>query len=156
MFTLDHVHEIDATAETVWAVLTDFPAYGEWNPFIPEARCDLRVGGAIEMRVCLGGASPRFQREWVVDLEPGHLFGYGMKPFPLGTLRSHRVHRIEPLGERRCRYHSHFEIHGWLEGLVLKLYRPAFERGFGEMSAAVKARAEALDAKSSRAFDEHG
>jgi len=30
--------DIDATAERVWQVLTDLPAYGEWNPFIKAPR----------------------------------------------------------------------------------------------------------------------
>ena len=80
----------------------------------------------------------------MAELEPGRLFVYGMKPIPFGALRSRRSHRIEPLGEGRCRYHSHFEIEGWLEGLVLRLYRPAFEKGFADMSDAVKSRAEGL------------
>jgi uncharacterized protein YndB with AHSA1/START domain len=29
--------EIQAPAERVWAVLTDFGAYHEWNPFIYQA-----------------------------------------------------------------------------------------------------------------------
>jgi uncharacterized protein YndB with AHSA1/START domain len=29
--------DIDATPERVWQVLTDLPAYAEWNPFITRA-----------------------------------------------------------------------------------------------------------------------
>ena len=28
--------DIDATPERVWEILTDFAAYPQWNPFMPE------------------------------------------------------------------------------------------------------------------------
>ena len=143
MFTLDHQRDIDAPLETVWQVLTDFPRYGEWNPFVPEVRCDLRVGGAIEMQVMLT-AKPQFQREWISELTPQQTFGYKMKPMPLGAMRSHRWHRLTPLADGRTRYASHFEIHGWMQFLVLGLFRKGLERGFLGMTDALKARAEAL------------
>ena len=62
MFTIDKTLEIEAPAATVWQVLTDFAAYGQWNPFVPECRCELKPGGAIEMQVQLM-AKPQFQRE---------------------------------------------------------------------------------------------
>lgn len=143
MFQLDHTLEIDAPAETVWKVLTDFQSYGEWNPFTVSAKCDLKPGGAIEMQVKLM-AKPQFQREWIREVTPGQGFSYAMKPMPLGALRSFRSHRIEPVSATHCRYRSHFEIQGWLEGLVLALFRGAFERGFGGMSQGIKSRAESL------------
>lgn len=143
MFVLDHTLEIDAPAATVWTVLTDFAAYGQWNPFVSECRCDLRPGGALDMRVHLG-KRPQTQREWIADLQPGRGFSYRMKPIPLGALRSFRSHRIEVIDERRSRYHSHFEIDGWLQPLILALFRGGLERGFAGMSEALKQRAESL------------
>ena len=40
--------EIDAPASVVWAVLTDLPRYGEWNPFCVSADSTLEIGGADE------------------------------------------------------------------------------------------------------------
>jgi len=42
--------DIDATPERVWQVLTDLPAYAEWNPFIAEASGTLAVGERLLMR----------------------------------------------------------------------------------------------------------
>ncbi len=143
MFTIDRTLDIDAPAAVVWAVLTDFANYGQWNPFVPEACCDLRPGGAIEMQVKLG-AKPQFQREWIVSVEPGRSFRYSMKPVPLGALRSLRVQTVEVIDDNHCRYTSHFEIAGWLQALVAAALGGAMRRGFEGMALGLKARAEQL------------
>jgi uncharacterized protein YndB with AHSA1/START domain len=43
--------DIDATPERVWQVLTDLPAYAEWNPFITEAGGAFVVGERLSVRV---------------------------------------------------------------------------------------------------------
>ena len=145
MFTLDLQRDIDAPPAVVWQVLTDFARYGEWNPFVPEARCDRRVGGAIEMQVMLTG-KPQFQREWVSELAPGVMFGYRVKPVPMGTLRSHRIQRLTPLANGGTRYHSHFELGGWLGSAIARLMRKGLTRGFTGMADGLKVRAEAVHA----------
>jgi len=42
---------IAAPIDTVWAVLADFPRYGEWNPLCREITVDPVAGGAVAMRV---------------------------------------------------------------------------------------------------------
>ncbi|HEY0975505.1 MAG TPA: SRPBCC domain-containing protein [Solimonas sp.] len=146
MFTIDRTLEIDAPVETVWAVLTDFSRYGEWNPFVPEARCELRPGGALEMQVKLRGeqGKSQFQREWVNAVTPGRSFSYSMKPVPLGTLRSLRVQTLHPLDDGRTRYVSHFEIDGWLQPLVARSFGAGMRSGFEGMALGLKRQAEAL------------
>ncbi|TFV87824.1 SRPBCC domain-containing protein [Blastococcus sp. CT_GayMR16] len=41
--------DIDATAESVWQVLTDLPAYAEWNPFITKAAGTFVVGDRLSV-----------------------------------------------------------------------------------------------------------
>ena len=43
--------DIDATAERVWQVLADLPAYAEWNPFVTEADGALVVGSRLSVSV---------------------------------------------------------------------------------------------------------
>jgi uncharacterized protein YndB with AHSA1/START domain len=146
MFTIDRTLEIDAPADVVWAVLTDFSRYGEWNPFVPEARCDLRPGGAIEMQVRLR-EKPQFQREWVNSVGPGQTFSYSMKPVPLGALRSERIQTVEALADGRTRYTSHFEIAGWLQPLITGIFGDGMRKGFEGMALGLKQRAEAEAAR---------
>ncbi|WP_024805086.1 SRPBCC domain-containing protein [Nocardia sp. BMG51109] len=141
-FVIDDSVDIDAPAEVVWKVLTDFAGYGEWNPFVRACHSTLEPGAAIDMRVRLVGSRPMNQREWVRTHTPGTEFSYSMKPVPLGALHSMRSHTLTPLADGRCRYASHFEIGGWLQPVVAATLGTALRRGFGGMTEAVKQRAE--------------
>ena len=143
---IDHTLEIAAPAERVWEVLTDFDAYGDWNPFVVQASASLEVGAAMDMRVRVLPFMTQGQREWITSVEPGRGFCYGLAKNALGALNSERCHRVLPQGEGRCRYESRFAIEGWLSGIVKGLLGGQLRRGFGEMSAAVKTRAESLAA----------
>lgn len=43
--------DISATPQHVWEILTDFPRYAEWNPFIREAAGEARVGSSLSLRM---------------------------------------------------------------------------------------------------------
>jgi hypothetical protein len=42
---------IHASPEKVWAILTDFKAYPNWNPFIKSVDGDVHVGNKIKVRL---------------------------------------------------------------------------------------------------------
>lgn len=141
---MDDVVEVDAPAEVVWSVLTDFDRYGDWNPFITRCRADLTVGAPIEMTVGQLAPRPIRMREWIRSVTPGREFTYSMKPIPLGALRSKRSHSLTSLPGDRTRYESHFELDGWLSPLVRLLFGRGFARGFPGMTTAAGREAERL------------
>ncbi|WP_019926263.1 SRPBCC domain-containing protein [Nocardia sp. BMG111209] len=143
-FVIDESVEIGASAEIVWQVLTDFGAYGEWNPFALECRTTLRPGEPIDMLVQLTGSQPRKQREFIRTHTPGTEFSYSMKPIPLGALHSLRTQTVTPVSADHCRYHSHFELAGWLQPVVAASLGAAMRRGFAGMTAGLRERAEKL------------
>jgi hypothetical protein len=63
---------IEAPASVVWDVLTDLPAYPEWNPFILSISGDLRQGGRLSTRIQPPGGRAMSFRPTVTVLEPGH------------------------------------------------------------------------------------
>ncbi|WP_067893710.1 SRPBCC domain-containing protein [Nocardia vaccinii] len=142
-FVIDDTVQIDAPAEVVWQVLTDFPRYPEWNPFCVTAESALEPGAPIVMGVRLLGPRAMTQRERIRSVTPGTGFSYSMIPVPGGALHSLRSHTLTPLDDRRCRYDSHFELGGWLAPVVTGLLGGALRRGFGAMTAAVAERAAA-------------
>lgn len=142
-FVIDRMVEINAPAELVWEVLTDLPRYGEWNPFVLECQSSLKPGEPINMKVRLG---TRLQKadEVMKEFVAGRRFAYNMKPVPPGALSSFRSHDLESLGDARSRYHSHFELHGWMMPLVRALMGRHLDNGFTGMTEGVKQRAEQL------------
>ena len=141
---IDATVEIDAPAELVWQVITDFPHYGEWNPFCVEASSTLVPGEPIDMLVKTSGSSPRRQREFIRSHTPETEFSYSMKPAPLGALHSLRSHRVTALTPDRTRYESHFELAGWLQPVVSAVLGKNLKRGFADMTAGIRKQAESL------------
>ena len=139
---IDHDLTIAAPAAVVWEVLTDFDAYGSWNRFVREVRCDLRPGGEIDMQVVLLGKRPRRQREVINAVDPGRGFSYSMKPAPGGLLRSRREQTVVDLGDGRSRYTSQFRLEGPLSVVVSALLGRALRRGFDSHAAGLERRAE--------------
>lgn len=135
--------EVAAPATTVWSVITDLPRYPEWNPFVVACRSTLEPGTTIAMRVRV---FPRFaqpQSEQIFEHVPGRCLSYGIPMRPFGSLASRRSHDVVEIAPERARYVSRFELSGWLAPLVSVLLGARLAKGFGAMSAAIKARAEA-------------
>ncbi|MEU4341663.1 SRPBCC domain-containing protein [Nocardia sp. NPDC023852] len=142
-FVIDLAVDINAPTELVWQVITDFPRYGEWNPFVSECHSSLVPGEPIDMLVHLSD-SPRKQREWIRSHTPGHELSYSMKPVPPGALHSLRSHTVTPLADNRTRYESHFELAGWLHPVVVALLGKKLRHGFAGMTDGIQKQAESL------------
>jgi hypothetical protein len=142
-FIIDKTVEINAPAEVVWDVITDLPRYGEWNPFVLECRSTLKPGEPIVMKVKLGMMTQTAD-EVIQDVRPKSHLSYHMKPVGPGVLSSYRSHNIESVDTTHSRYHSHFELKGWLMPLVRLLMGKNMRDGFVGMTDGIKRRAEQL------------
>jgi hypothetical protein len=126
-------------------VVTDLARYSEWNPFVVACASTLEVGDPISMRVGLFARFAQPQREWILEHERGRRLCYGLPRSRIGALASRRSHEVFAESGGRARYVSHFELSGWLAPLVSLLLGSRLRAGFAAMSAAIAARAEALE-----------
>jgi hypothetical protein len=62
--------EIDASAELVWGVLTDFASYPEWNSFVREISGEPKVGELLEVRLEPPGGRGITLRTTVLKADP--------------------------------------------------------------------------------------
>jgi hypothetical protein len=49
---------VEARKPEVWAALTDFAAYDDWNPFLRKASGEAREGASLELEAVLPGHEP--------------------------------------------------------------------------------------------------
>ena len=129
---------IHAPLPRVWAVLTDFPRWAEWNPFIRALSGELRPGAPLVARMHPAQGRPMTFRPRIVALTPGRGFAWQGRLFMPGLFDGrHSFALTEEGGATRLQHGETFR------GLLVPLV-PAqqFERDFHAMNAALKARAE--------------
>jgi uncharacterized protein YndB with AHSA1/START domain len=67
---LDTYVDIDAPPQRVWEVLLDFPAWKQWNQFIPSVNGTLQVGRHLSIKVVPPGRKPMEFRPKVFVVRP--------------------------------------------------------------------------------------
>jgi hypothetical protein len=140
--------EIDASPERAWAVVTDFAAYPEWNPFIRSISGELQKGAKLEVRIePPGGRALTFKPTVRAVQASRELRWLGRLLLP-GVFDGEHSLRVEPLDGGRSRFVMSERFSGLLVGLF-KGTLAKTEVGFEQMNAALKARVEQTSARSS-------
>jgi hypothetical protein len=128
---------IDAPPSTVWAVLTDGDAYGEWDSGV---RVEGRIARGERIRLTSEANPSRAFPVRVTELEAPRrmVFSGGM---PLGLFRGVRSYRLEPRGEGATAFSMREEYTGPLLPLIWRTM-PDLQPSFDRFAAGLKARAE--------------
>ena len=138
--------EIDAPPESVWAVVSDFAAYPEWNPFIRRIAGELRKGARLEVQIEPPGARATTFKPTVRAVEPNHELRWLGRLLLPGVIDGEHTLRIEPLDGGRSRFIQSERFAGLLVGLVRGTLAKT-EVGFDQMNTALKARVEGASAQ---------
>jgi hypothetical protein len=141
MAEIEKVIEIDAPPAAVWRVLTDFPAYGEWNPFIRSIAGTVQVGKRLTVRLEPPGGSGMTIKPTVLAAEPDRELRWKGRLVIAGLFDGEHTFRIEPIDGQRSRFVHRERFTGILVGLVKGILRKT-EEGFEQMNAALKQRVE--------------
>jgi hypothetical protein len=133
--------EIEAPAAAVWHVLTDFPAYGEWNPFIRSIAGELQQGERLTVRLEPPGGKGMTIKPTVLAVEADRELRWKGRLLMPGLFDGEHSLRIEPIDEQRIRFVHGERFTGMLVGLVKGVLAKT-EAGFEQMNAALKERVE--------------
>jgi hypothetical protein len=134
--------EISASDECVWKVLTDFPNFTKWNPFITKITGNLIEGSRLKVRIQLSDEKPMNFRPIILKIRPNRELRWIGKFAIPGLFTGEHIFTIEPLGDNHVRF-IHTEN---FTGLFTLLYGNNFDvnihQGFEDMNRALKVRAE--------------
>jgi hypothetical protein len=133
--------EIDAPPEQVWAVLTDFAAYHEWNPFITGLRGRLETGARLRVELSYADGRHTSFRPSLVSLKPAEELRWIAKLWFKGLFDGEHFFQLSAIDRNRTRL-----VQGEnFSGLLVKLAANTLTqnaRGFVGMNAALKRRVE--------------
>lgn len=136
--------EIAAPAQRVWDVLTDFPAYPQWNPFVRRIAGEAKVGARLEVVIAPPGMGNGMTlRPRVLIATPEREFRWLGQLWLPGLFDGEHRFVITPLGEGRTGFEQGEVFRGVLAPVVMWSIRAATLRGFQAMNQALKERAEA-------------
>lgn len=133
---------IRGTPERVWAVLTDFRKYPEWNPFIRDASGELAIGARLKVRVHPPDGRPMTFRPTVQQASSAReLRWLGHLGLP-GLFDGEHVFRLEPIGPGQTLFRQSEHFRGILVHIAPNRLFESTRRGFEEMNRALRAIVE--------------
>lgn len=140
MKTLRSQININASPEKVWAILTNFQEYPQWNDFIVHIEGELKEGSQLQVKI-----KPKDQEQHftplVVKSHPPQNFEWKGK-LPWGAFNGHHCFKIEEIAQEQVRFIHQEHFSGWLSRPILALIGKQTLLGFERMNLALKQRAE--------------
>lgn len=134
--------EIASSPEVVWAILMDFAAYPDWNPFVRQITGNPSEGEQLTVRLQNPGGKAMTFTPVVTEAAPDRAFSWLGKLGFKGVFDGHHHFTIETASDTGVRFTQSEDFSGALVpvlwGMVAKKTRP----GFDAMNAALKERAE--------------
>ncbi len=133
---------ITATPRAVWEMLTDFPSYPKWNPFIRSAGGRVQEGERLKVFLQPPGGRGTNFRPRVLAAEPGRQLRWlGHLGIP-GLFDGEHIFEIEQLDPGRVKFTQRERFSGLLIPLLWRKLDRGTRQGFENMNRALKERAE--------------
>ncbi len=134
---------INATPDVVWQILTDFPQFEQWNPFIRSIQGKMAEGSRLQVQIQpSGGNAMAFQPQVITVIPKRELCWLGRLLLP-GLFDGEHRFCIESIQPSQVRFLHSEKFAGVLVPFLWQSLEPKARQGFEAMNQALKARAEA-------------
>jgi hypothetical protein len=134
--------EINAPAQRVWQILTDFESYSRWNPFIRSLSGEPKEGSRLKVFIQAPGSRGMTFKPVVLKAEPSKELRWLGRLFVPGLFDGEHRFVIEPTGGSRVIFTQSEKFKGLLVPLLWKSLDKNTREGFNQMNEALKRLAE--------------
>jgi len=138
---------INAPKKIIWNILTDFPAYSEWNPFLIKVIGEASPNGNVFFIAKSEGAIVPILAN-IMEYEFEKKFSWGGPPLTWfkSIFGAEHFFIIEEISPTQCRFKNNERMEGVVADAMWALIEKS-ERAYHEMNKALKKRAEADNKK---------
>jgi len=130
---------IHAAAETIWEILTDAPAYPEWNPTVVKIEGRIELGEKIKVFATI--SPDRAFPVKVSELKPNETMVWS-SAMPLGLFKGERTFTLRPSADGSVEFAMREVFCGLISPLIERSI-PDLQPEFERFAKALKRRAEA-------------
>lgn len=134
---------IQASAESIWNILTDFESYPQWNPFITSLTGEVQVGNKIRVRLEPPNASAMTFTPKILTKIANREFSWQGHLFIKGLFDGRHKFEIIDNGNQTCTFIHSEQFNGLLIPLLSSMLDKNTKDGFIAMNIKLKERAEA-------------
>jgi hypothetical protein len=141
--TLTSEIQIQASPQTVWTVLTDFPAYPDWNPIEIKMEGEPIAGTVLHHTSKLPGGKPMRFSPTIVAAAPGRILAWEGRVLAPGLFDVHHRFELSPTSGHGTILRQSERFRGVLIPFLTKTLRQT-QVAFDIANQALKARAESI------------
>lgn len=135
---------IKASPSVVWSVLTDFPNYPSWNPFIKWIKGNAQQGAKITARIEPPNASGMTFKPTLLIVKKNQELRWLGHLFIPGLFDGEHIFELYENSDGTTTFVQREEFRGLLVGVFQKMLDTSTLQGFDAMNRKLKERAEAL------------
>jgi hypothetical protein len=136
--------EIDASAEVVWKILTDFDGIAEWNDFIRHIEGERSEGSKLTVELWLGDRKPMTFKPRLLAYKENREFRWKGRVLIPGIFDGEHSFEIEELSPGKVRFLHCEKFSGIAVPLLFGGMKTDIYASFRKMNESLKQRAEAL------------
>ena len=140
---VEHRIGVQAPAEVVWEVVSDFESWAHWNPLYRRAEGVMKVGSTLVLEQHLPGQPPTVIQPIVQDWVPYEQLHWRSSRLG-GFVTAIRYLEIETMGPANATFSNGELFMGMLLRFVSRDERRLLKAAFTQMGEAVRDRAEAI------------